>query len=220
MELAKRHLAIGSLTAIAISVGFLVSRYLSPPLDVKPNQAVGEVLAEETVRVLGGQGEVVLVTLDPTLSKAVKIQTESFVRALKKKRSVTIAATEHLQRSDALRADLQKELPPERFLSLVETYPQAAIVSLVGAPRLQDTEAAKLPQPPPKVLAVVRSYKELQRLFENGLLQVAIVPRCKFPAPVEKPRRLREWFDKYFQVLTSASELPPEVRTPIERRKD
>jgi len=221
MKLAKQHLTIaGSLVAIAASVAFLVSRWLAPPLDVKPNQAIGEVLAEETVRVLSGQGQVVLVTLDPSLSKAVKIQTDSFVRSLKKKRSVTIAATEYLQRADTVQGDTQKEMPSERFLSLVQTYPDAGIVSLVGPPRLTDAEVAKLPQPPPKVLIVVRTYKELQRLFENGLLQVAIVPRVNFPAPVEKPRRLREWFDKYYQALTSASELPPEVRTPIQRRTD
>lgn len=219
MSFAKRRLAIiGSLAAIAISVAFLVNRWVRPSLDLKPNEAVGEVLAEETARILGGQGQVVLVTLDPSLSAAVKIQTEAFLAALKKKPSITIAATERLQRSDVLGEGMQSEMPPARFLSVAQTYPQAAIVSLVGAPHLADSDIAKLPQPPPKFLAVVRSRKELRELLENGRIQVAIVPRFAFPAPVGKPRRVREWFDKYFQILTSASELPPSTRSPIEGR--
>ena len=176
MDFIKRHRAIiGSLAAIAVSVAFLITRYVGAALDVKPNQAVGEVLADETAS--PGGREVVLVTLEPSLSKAVKIQTESFVRALKKKRSVRIAATERLQRYHVLRGDMQKELAPERFLPVAQTYPQAAIVSLVGAPRLTDSEIARLPQPPPKLLIVVRSDTELLRLFDSGLLRVANVPR-------------------------------------------
>ena len=219
MNFPKRRLAIiGSSAAIALSVALLVSRWVRPSLDVKPNEAVGQVLAEEAVRVLGGQGQVVLVTLDPSLSAAVKIQTDAFLAALKKTPSVTLAATERLQRADVSGQDVQKEIPAARFLNVAQTYPQAAIVSLVGVPHLADSEIAKLPQPPPKLLAVVRSRKALRELLESGRIQVAIVPRFAFPAPVGKPRRVREWFDKYFQILTSASDLPPSTRSPIEGR--
>ena len=77
--------------------------------------------------------------------------------------------------------------------------------AIVGAPELKDDEIGQL-QARPKFIAESRSVEKLGKLFAKHLLQVAIVSRFQFPAPVEgNPGTLREWFDKRFQVVTAES---------------
>jgi len=79
----------------------------------------------------------------------------------------------------------------------------AALVSFVGAPELKDDEVVQL-QARPKFIAESRSVGKLGNLFSKRLLQVAIVSRYQFPAPVEgTPATSRQWFDKRFQVVTA-----------------
>jgi len=77
------------------------------------------------------------------------------------------------------------------------------MASFVGAPELKDDEIGQL-QARPKFIAESRTVEKLGNLFAKQLLQVAIVSRFRFPAPVEgNPGTPRQWFDKRFQVLTA-----------------
>ena len=52
---------------------------------------------------------------------------------------------------------------------------------------------------------------KLKKLFEKKVLQVAVVARYQFPAPVRtEPKTDRDWFEKRFQVVTAetAATLP------------
>src|SRR5205823_13315081 len=84
-----------------------------------------------------------------------------------------------------------------------------AIVSFVGVPNLTDGDFTELKKPIPKFIAETRSPEKCIKPFQKGVLQVAIISRFVFPAPGPKnPHTPREWFDQYFQIVTSAS-LPP-----------
>ena len=68
----------------------------------------------------------------------------------------------------------------------------------------------------PKLLAVSHSRQHLREMFDQQWVQVAILPRFQFPAPVAgRPKSAHEWFDKYFQVATSAAALPS--KEPVAR---
>ena len=77
-------------------------------------------------------------------------------------------------------------------------------VELAGGPvhRLEE-EMAELGKKP-KFIAESRSGDNLPDLFENKLIDVAVVSRFEFPAPgPEKPKTPREWFTKRYQIITA-----------------
>ena len=89
-----------------------------------------------------------------------------------------------------------------------------AIVSFVGAPELSDQDLAQL-KTSPKLIAEAHSPERLINLLDKKILVSAIVPRFEFPAPgPRKPETSRQWFDHYFQIVTSESALPVAEDSP------
>ena len=59
-------------------------------------------------------------------------------------------------------------------------------------------------QKTPKFVAECRSPDRIKRLFDKKILQVAVVNRFDYPAPVKhNPKTPKQWFDKYYQVVTA-----------------
>jgi hypothetical protein len=72
----------------------------------------------------------------------------------------------------------------------------------VGVPEISEDEGKELKKTP-KLVAESRSADKLSKVFQQKILQTAVVSRFTFPAPVEgKAHTTREWFDKHFQVVT------------------
>lgn len=209
---AKRKLV--ALCCVIVITGSLTWIFLSqrgrPAAAAQPHIALGRVLAEETVKLLGKQGRVVVISPNLRKELTVKWEVDSFTESLKRQGSVEIQTAVTIQPFELSLKDPQKGFAGDAYLSIVRKHSKAdAIISFVGLPQLADTDLHQLSEHPQKLIAVSRSRKNLEKFLNARVTPFAIVPRFKFPSPVTgKPRNSREWFDKYFQIVRSPSELP------------
>jgi len=168
-------------------------------------EGLGAAVAEETAKLLGSQGKVVLLLprrgnyQDP----AVELQRAAFVRTLAKTRGLTLAATESLEteRPGTMGGG---GLDPEQFRQLLQRHAGAdGFVSLAGLPEFP--KDAPLALPGKKLLVVGSPGPQLKALLLGGVVQVAIIPRMTPPTAGTKPRTAREWFDSAHEIVTPAS---------------
>jgi hypothetical protein len=216
-EKNKPVVAVVSVVAIVIAFVFIIKTMFpsAPKVNLKPYLAVSEVLAEETSKLLGpGGGAIVVVALDTKKSKmpTVEAQLDAFSGAIKKKGNLTVAGTETLSPEKMAEAGPEMGLPSDLFHQVLAKHGSAkAVVSFLGAPMLKDDEIAKLPQNMPKVIAFASFGMGLKKLFDENVIQVAIVPNFEpNPNANKKPSTPREWFDQYYKVVTkeNADKLP------------
>lgn len=211
----KTLVAVCSVLVIAGSLGTVILYFTRGDADVgamakKLHHVVGEVAAEETARLLGRPGRVVVVSMDTQMSptRPAEAELESFVAAAKKHGPLTIVATPTVVPESSL-VRRESGLTGRQFLDLLRQYPDVdAIVSLAGAPGLTDEQWQALPKKMPKVVVVMAlTFRaELKPLFEENVVQVAITPRFNGPpAGARAPESPREWFDYSFQVVTPAT---------------
>ena len=205
MDLKKVAVAIGSILVIAGSSLWIYSHHFAAPrINVPLHQAVGRVMAEETAKLVDNQGRIVVIAIETAKDAELKVQLEEFEKTLKKFSRITVAKTYMLETENRAKYGAGSGLSARRFIRIVNKNTTAdAMISFVGAPELKDEEFGQL-QARPKFIAESRSAEKLTKLFAKQLLQVAIVSRFQFPAPVEgNPGTLRQWFDKRFQVVTA-----------------
>src|SRR6266478_10014049 len=190
-------IAMASLLVIAGSASWIYYReFKAPKHDVGLHRRVGEVMAEQAVKLVGTKGRLVLITIPIGREPELKTQLESFRRALKKLGDYEIKEHE-LDTKDQAKYALGSGLSGRRFVRTVKNNPKAnGIVSFVGAPRLSDEELAELTNTP-KFIAESRSPDHLPKLFDKQIIQVAVVSRFVFPAPDPRtPKTAQQWFDK------------------------
>jgi len=218
-EKKKPVVTVFSILAICISFIIIFRTYYepTPKVPLEPFMAIGQVIAEETAKLLGNKGKVVLIVMEignypmPTA----KAQLKSFTETLKKQGGITVAATESVPMNQMIMGGPEMGLPADVFLKVLQQHTDAdAIVSFVGAPHLNDDQIGGLGDKIPKFVAVTNlgmMGPGLKKLFEEQVIQLAIVPRFD-PAPpnTKKPVTLREFFDQSYKVITAenASSLP------------
>ena len=196
---------VASLLVIAGSGFWSYSRYFAAPkINVPLHQAVGRVMAEETARVVNSQGRIVVIAIETARDPELKVQIEEFEKTLKQFNGIKVAKTYMLETDDRPKYGVGAGLSARRLVRIVNKNTTAdAMVSFVGAPELKDSELQEL-QARPKFIVESRSAEKLKKIFDQQLVQVAIVSRFQFPAPVEgNPGTLRQWFDKRFQIVTA-----------------
>lgn len=220
IKVSEKNKPVVTLVAIAAIVVSLIFIFMSqcesaPKVNLKPYLAVSEVLADETAKLVGPSGgSIVVVALDTKKSKmpTVEAQLNAFTAAIKKKGNITIASVEGLSPEKMAEVGPEMGLPSDLFHQVLAKNAGAkAIVSFLGAPMLKDDEIAKLPQAMPKLIAFASFGMGLKKLFDEHVIQVAIVPNFEpNPNPAKKPSTSREWFDQYYKVVTkeTADKLP------------
>ncbi len=209
------------ITAIAILaiVGSIASMFFTqcerrPKVNMKPYLAIGQVMAEETSKLLNNQGEIVVIAMDTKQFKmpTVEAQLKTFQETLRKQGSVKVLAIEPLSMSNMGIIGPEMGMPAATFLPIAEKYPNAAaFVSFVGAPALQEEDLARLGERRPKIIAFCSFGMGLKSLFERQIIHVAIVPHLEARGDQsKKPDTLRDWFNQYYKVVTpeTASSLP------------
>ena len=212
MTKAKEILLLsGSLAAIVgSSLWIYFTQFAQPTFNVPLHQRVGEVLAQETARLIHTQGQVVVVTMDASKEPELKAQMQIFEKTLKKLGPINIKELP-VETDDKPHYRTGAGLSSRRFLRILKKSAAAdAIVSFIGAPRMTEEELAQVDKAP-KFVAECRSPDRIKRLFDKKLLQVAVVNRFEYPAPVKhNPKTPKQWFEKYYQVVTAenASILP------------
>jgi hypothetical protein len=197
-------LTAACLVAIAGSVVWIYFyQFRKPGINLRLHQEVGKVLAGETAKLLGNKGKVVIVALDEPRFPELKAQLMAFEEALGKT-GVSIKERYMLETENKSKYGTGAGLSARRYVRIVNKNQSAdGFVSFVGVPDLSDDEIKELKQVP-LLIAETRSADDLPKLFQKKVLHVAVASRFVFPAPIEgKPRDSRQWFDKYFQVVTT-----------------
>jgi hypothetical protein len=178
-----------------------------------PFTALGQVTAEETAKLLGNRGRIIVVTQDvhqPGAPAVLEGELKAFHETIKKQPDLTLVGTETVR----INPDVPSEqgLSADLYSSLLQKYPDLdAIVSLVGPPSLTRQQIQGLPQKLPKCVAVSLGDAPLRNLFRADVVQVAIVNRLDATPPsAKKPASAREAFEQLFQVVTvdNANSLP------------
>lgn len=199
----------GAILAILISAGWIYwYEFGSAKENVQLHYAVGQVMAEETARLVGHTGKIAVVTVDHRTAPELKMQIDAFEKQLKLLGQITIKDMVVLDPGDNPKYRPGAGLSAKRFLKIVRKNPSVdAIVSFVGSPELTDQELAQM-KTAPKFIAETHSPEKLVKLLDKKILLSAIVPRYEFPAPgPRKPKTSREWFDRYFQILSPETAL-------------
>ena len=212
----QKLLVVASLAAILAS-GLWIYHYefRAPDTNAPLHEAVGQALADETARVVGHHGNIVIVTMDTRNSPELKLQLSAFEKDLKTIGGVTTKDKVVLDPGENPKFRPGSGLSAKRFLKICRKHPGAdAIVSFVGAPELSAQDIAQL-KGSPRLVAETHSPEKLVTLLDKKILVSAIVPRFEFPAPgPRKPETSRQWFNHYFQILTPESALPAADDSP------
>jgi len=194
-----------ALAAIALAVLLLWRQSSRPSMNLRPSNAVGEVLAEEVGRLLGGKGQVVLIGRSASRDgvDARGAQIDSLQAALKRRGSAQLAATEWLPRPPIGTMDLGG-VAPEQLLELIDKNKDAnAFVVFAGLPPLSHDLAAKLTARSLKLLAVCGYNSAVRNWLEARALSVAVVPRSDdLPPGTPAPKTAMDWFQREFQLVT------------------
>jgi hypothetical protein len=198
---------------IAAGVLLLHRRFSGSAINLRPSVAVGEVLADETVRLLGGSGKVVVVgrAVVRDGQSAASEQLASFNSAIVRRGSPTVVATEWLPRPAPLTMNAG-DVTTDRLLQIVEKNPEAdALILFAGLPPFSPALAQKLEGRPVKLLAVCGYSPNVRRWLAARALAVAVVPRFgELPSGAPAPKTAKEWFSQEYELLTPqrVGELP------------
>jgi hypothetical protein len=196
---------IGAILVTASCAGWIYySQFKAPKHNVALHERIGEVLAEQTAKVVGPKGRLVVLTIPAGADPELKTQLEGFHRALK--RLGQYDTKEHeVDTKDQLKYRAGSGLSGRKFVRAVKNHPRAdALVSFIGIPSLSADEVAQIGTRP-KFIAESCSTEHLSELFTQQILQAAVVSRFEFPAPgPHKPKTPQQWFDKRYQIVTAS----------------
>jgi len=203
----KISLASLVLAGAAVSLG--LTFYPWPPrLDAAPHEALGQAVAQETIRLLGSGGRILLICRDTRtfLNPAADAQVRSFTQSLEQA-GVRVGSTNRVK-LDPLRL---VGVPPGDFFQILKRASDAdVVVSFLGPAVLNDEQISKLGDKPARVIAVctgnIPAQVNLKRLFEQKLLQAAVISRPARATTASGPAR----FDQLFTMVKPGdlSELP------------
>jgi hypothetical protein len=175
----------------------------SPVLNPKPHEATGWVMAEQALALLKPGGQVIVIARDTVAFKnpASDIQLAGFRKTLAKAR--TTVGVLHSVQVDPLRP---MQVPPGDFLEYIRSAPAGSvIVSFMGPPLLNEAQRAQLRDNHSAIVAFcagpLPQQVSLPSLFNQGLLQAAVVSRRDQDPGAAKPHDLRGWFDRSFLLI-------------------
>jgi hypothetical protein len=212
MKQNVKQILVGAVAVIVIAVSCVWiyrTQFDTAKYNVGLHQRVGEVLAEQTAGLIGKKGKIVAISIDTKEWPELRTQMDAFKAALKTLGDYELREYQ-LDTKDQPKYGVGSGLSGRRYVRTVKKNATADVfVSFVGVPALGDDELAELVNKP-RLIAEARSPDNLSRCFTNQLLNVAVVSRFQFPSPgVREPNTPDEWFTKRFQVVTSATALPP-----------
>jgi hypothetical protein len=218
-DLVMNKQSFALIAALLAIFGSVLSLYFSqrdPGIDVKPYQALGAVAAEETAKLLGGKGSVVIMAADlgeyKNLAPMLDAKINSFRKTLKRAGGVTLIAIERVRIHPPSLGRVGEFMLPDQLTRVIEKHPRVdAIVSLVGLSPLTDQETRMLKQNATKLVVASGYDGTYKQLLQTRVLQLAIIPRSENPPETAaKPRTTRDWFDRDYEIVTpnTAASLP------------
>src|SRR6266849_9228347 len=87
----QKLIALGAILAIVASALWIYrTEFATPQFNVALHQAVGQVMAEETSRIVGHAGSVLIVAMDTSKAPELKVQLDAFEKRLKLLGRITV----------------------------------------------------------------------------------------------------------------------------------
>jgi hypothetical protein len=197
--------AVIAIAAAAVSLYF-TSGGRSERIDLDPYNALGTVMGEETAKLIGNKGQVLVMIrgMGAGQNPALDAELSALQKTLKRQKGVSVLV-EKVKLTPVQMMATGGAVPADQFLSALETHPGlAALVLFMGFPQLNEAQADVLKKSGAKTL-VARSLRPSdQQLLEREIIHVAIVPRPDAPPPGgPAPRTLRERFDQDYLILAA-----------------
>jgi hypothetical protein len=195
--------------AVAAAAGSLYFAFGrgSSKINLGPYDALGAITAEETAKLLGEKGQVLVVVRDTGVNKnpSVEAELKSFQQALTRHSGLT-AVIERITVTPMLMMSTGGGVPPDQLFKALEYHSNlAGLVLFFGFPQLPDAELDRLKKFGIKTVVVSAPCPGYRRAFERQAIQLVIAPRPDAPPPdAPAPRTLRERFDQEFWIITSA----------------
>jgi hypothetical protein len=204
----KTVVAVLAVAAAVVSV-YLATASRAPKIDLGPYSVLGAVTADETAKLVGNKGEVVLMSPDSGTYKnpSVEAQVKAFRDTLKQRGSFNLVV-EKFPITPMLMLATGGGVPSEELFKALKVHPNAAaFVLFCRFPQMPDSELEELKKHSVKMVAVSSFYPDYQRLLDRQLLHLAIVPRPD-SADTASGKTVRERFDQQFLVIG------PQARAP------
>lgn len=180
-------------------------------MNLQPSHAVGEVLADELARVLGGDGKVVLIGRAGSRQQpeAKGAQLASLEAVLRRRGSPQLAATEWLPKPPPASMD-SGGISAEQLLGFfIRNKDANAFVIFAGLPGLSPDLAADISARSIKLLAVCGYSPNVRNWLTSRALVAAVVPRWDdLSVGAAAPQKPADWFQREFQLLTPEN-VPP-----------
>lgn len=205
--------AVGAIIAILGSLTWLYFTEFrnGPSTNLKPFENLGYTVADETSKLLGNQGSVVIVTelMEVQKSPNTEAQIKGFKAGLAKKSGVTVKELKEIKRS----MEGDPRYWPAGHAGQIASMGEGAnaTVLFMSLPmELSRADAAALKESKSKLVVVTAQSPILKPLLQQGIIQLAIVNRFPpQPAPTGKETP-RQWFDRVYMVVKpdALGELP------------
>lgn len=202
-------LAIGA-AAVAL---YFASGERSQKISLDIYEVLGAVTAEETAKLLGDKGQVLVMARDTGEARfqSVEAELKAFQQTLKKRPGMSVVV-ERFQIPPMQMMATGGSVPTEQFFRALQMHANLGAVVLFSAfPPLADPELETLKKTGVKVVVVSSFRPNYEQLLARQALHLAIVPRPE-PPPADAPpaRTVRERFDQENLILTSGNA----VRSP------
>ena len=201
--------AIAALLALAAALESLYLGQRGPKIELGPYEALGAVAAEETAKLLGDKGSVVVIAKESGGSKtpALDAQLQAFADTLKIKAGISLAANEKVKLDPMTAMATGGGIPGDQFLEIMRRHPKvSAVVLFVSFPSLPERDLDALKKSNTRIVVVSGCMPGYKNLLQSQNIHVAIVPRFDNGSEAaKKPKSLREWFDQEYVVVTPAT---------------
>ena len=178
---------------------------------LEPSQALGEVLAQEAVRLAGPNRSITVITHDNSWGPP--STAERALLAALKKQNATLDLVQAARLGNPMLSGEVGLKAADFFEAMEKSAKAGAVISLVGAPLLKEGDAARLTSPHPPVLVVATASLgdkmgvhtdpvQLANLLEAKVIQLAIIDG-EDPAtqPTTKPDPHRALFAQHYRIL-------------------
>lgn len=205
-------LGVVAVVVIVLSGISIWRHYVKPPVQDRLGLGmVGQVAAEETVRLVSSKGQIVVIFFDPPTRGLGGMETvlRTFQTRLRQEKAVAVVATESVPYGTVA--------PSQRVVELIKRHAAVdAVVLLGGDSALQMDEFTKLVPPFPKLVAVLTfGAGRTKFLLEQGILSLAVETRDQREVGGAQPKTQQESFATRYVVVTPETANVLEVKPPM-----